>query len=231
MYPPGFESVLPLNLSVHHVAMLTFLGLDLAVLHKREIPAGCNGGNDLVVIEMRRSLSDILSITICGNIPPERLVYQADVISVRFVAYWGRCRGTGFRLLYSFHSQGQTLERFANGLWNCSVVSWSSIKDHFPCNLVKECVGGEDEEDCPYSSPLCEPGQFILGHSCYTYVKAREALSWNSASAQCQIRGGQLVSLNGVTEWRNLTNMLQQFGVARVYTGLRSASLLALPQW
>ena len=230
MYSPGFESELHLNLPARHVAMLTFLHLDLTVLRNRQFLDDCSKRNDLVVIEMRRSLSDTLSITICGNSPPERSVYQADVISVKFFAYWGQWRGTGFRLLYSFHSQGQTPERFASGMWNCSVGSWSSIKDHFPCDLVKECVGGEDEQDCPYSSSQCEPGQFILGHSCYTYVKAREALSWNSASAQCQIRGGQLVSLNGVTEWRKFTNMLQQFGVVRVYTGLRSASL-ALPQW
>ena len=230
MYTPGFESVLHLNLPLHHVAMLTFLHLDLATFKNKERSDICTKCGDRVVIKMRRPLSANLSLTVCSSIAPERSVHHATVISVKFFAYWGRWRGTGFRLLYSFHSQDQAPERFANGLWNCSLGSWSRFKNHFPCNLVKECVGGEDEQDCPYSSPLCEPGEFILGHSCYTYVKARAAISWNSASAQCQISGGQLVSLNDVTEWRNLTTFLRQSGVIRAYVGLRSASP-ALPQW
>ena len=210
--------------------MLTFVHLDLAVSKKKQTGDACAECGDRVVIETRGPSSANLNLTVCGSIAPERSVHPATVISVKFFAYWGRWRGTGFRLVYSFHSRGQAPVRFANGMWNCSVAYWSSIKDHFPCNLAKECVEGEDEQNCPYSSPLCETGQFNLGHSCYTYVKARAALSWNSASAQCQISGGQLVSLNDVVEWRNLTKLLLQHGVIRAYTGLRPASL-ALPEW
>ncbi|PVD34066.1 hypothetical protein C0Q70_05328 [Pomacea canaliculata] len=41
-----------------------------------------------------------------------------------------------------------------DGRWNCSVQHWSDYRQHFPCNLVTECVGGEDEAECPYTSDV-----------------------------------------------------------------------------
>ena len=221
MYPPGVNAEVHLTVPSQHVAMLSFLALDISnvKIGKRS----CNEKFDHVLMETRGLASGSMNFTICRTESLEGKVYRADVILIRFITDWNKQRGTGFRLLYSFHSQGQTPERLANGTWNCSVTFWASVQDHFPCNLISECVGGEDEKDCPYTSPLCEPGEFFLGHSCYKYVK-EGADSWNFASAQCQNRDSQLVSLNDVNEWRRVEEMLQQHGVLKAYTGLRAAS-------
>ena len=220
MYPCGVNSVIRLTVSAQHVAMFTFLALDI---HNMVAAIrSCPHYKDHLLISTRGPSSSNLNLVICGNDPPKRKVYPADVISITFFTDWDKWRGIGFRLLYSFHRQGQTPEQFPDGTWNCSVASWASVQGHFPCNLVTECVGGEDEKDCPYSSPLCVQGEFFLGHSCYTYVRAG-AMTWTSASAQCQMSGRHLVSLNDVNEWRRVTQTLRRYGVAQVYTGLRSA--------
>ena len=201
--------------------MLLFLALD--IYSQNFFGTLCPPLSDHLLIRTRGPSSGNFNLTVCGNVPPEKRMYPADVIFFRFFSNWAALRGTGFKLLYSFHSLGQMLQRSADGKWNCSVASWASMRVHFSCNLVVECAGGEDEQDCPYSSPLCEPGQFFLGHSCYTYMQAGEK-SWDSASAQCQVSGSQLVSLNDMDEWRTVTRLLRQHGVLRVFTGLRSVS-------
>ena len=206
--------------------MLSFLALDIynvMVVNEVMQGANCHRMMSRIDITTRGPSSGNLTIGVCGHDPPAEKVYHASVIFVRFFSDWDKSRGTGFRLVYSVHQQGQTPERLANGLWNCSVPFWASVKIHFQCDLAKECAEGEDERDCPYSNPLCARGEFFLGHSCYTYGKV-EPMSWKSASLQCQNRGAQLVSLNDVDEWRSVTGMLRQFDVVDVYTGLRDAS-------
>ena len=39
------------------------------------------------------------------------------------------------------------------------------LKPHLTCNLVSECEGGEDEEDCGYST--CGQGGFVVNGTCY----------------------------------------------------------------
>ena len=56
-------------------------------------------------------------------------------------------------LLLQVTSQPQ---RLSDGVWNCSVPFWSAIRFHFLCNRHRECVGGEDEQGCPYT--LCKDG-------------------------------------------------------------------------
>ena len=220
LYPAGVDSTLRLAVPSGCVAMLTFLAMD--IVGNVKIYEGLRW--DHASLTTTGSSSGNFSMSVYGHHLPEGKVYHADVVLVSFFTDWDMQRATGFRLLYSFPSLEQMPERFADGTWNCSEEGWVSIRDHFPCNLVVDCVGGEDEQDCPYSSPLCGQGEFRLGHSCYAYVTAGE-LSWDSASAQCQIRGGQLLSMNDVTEWRNATEMLRQYRVAaRVYAGLQSAS-------
>ena len=221
LYPPGVDKEIRLTVPPQHVTMLTFLALNMS-----EVKSGkkaCYLQFDRIFITTRGLSSGNLTLIICGSDPPKEKLYTADVISVRFVTNWSDMRATGFRLLYSFHSRGETPEQLPNGTWNCSVQSWASVQDHFPCNLLTECAGGEDEADCPYSSPLCAQGEFFMGHSCYTYLRVGE-ISWKVASAQCQMKGSQLVSLNDMSEWRGVIQILRQYGVLQAYTGLRSTS-------
>jgi hypothetical protein len=55
----------------------------------------------------------------------------------------------GFQMEFSFMPRS-SLQRLPSGLWNCSVPGWAELKRHFPCNLQKDCEGGEDELKCPY---------------------------------------------------------------------------------
>jgi hypothetical protein len=56
----------------------------------------------------------------------------------------------GFHMKYSLVPDDLVLNKLPSGLWNCSVPHWAELKRHFPCNLQKDCEGGEDEVDCPY---------------------------------------------------------------------------------
>ena len=224
VYPAGVDSWVYLSSPSQHFAMLTFLALDI----KRVLLERFTCSGDRVVIQVMGSSRGHWEQAICGHTPPRQKIYHATSISVGFITDWNQYRRTGFRLLYSFHSRGQTLQQLVNGTWNCSVAFWTSVRDHFPCNLVGECAGLEDELDCPYSSPLCHPGEFSLGHSCYLYFGKGQEITWNNASAQCQMRNSHLVSLNDADEWKRITELLQHSGVKRVYTGLRSA-VAALP--
>ena len=225
MYPAGVDAWVNLNVPAQHAVMLSFLTLDV----RQFLNNKCDTDLDHIAIKVRARTSGDLNLTVCGHDPPSAEVYHADTVSVRLFTEWGKVRGTGFRLLYSFHSRRQTPEMLANGMWNCSVAVWNSIKDHFPCDLKAQCAGGEDEKGCPYSSPLCAPGEFFFGHSCYSYVKNKLDINWTFASVQCQTRGGHLASLNDMAEWRNVMKMLRQYVVDRAFSGLRTATS-SLPQ-
>ena len=207
--------------------MLSFLALD--VLDIKRLLLTCHAALDHIEIKFRTQSARDLNLMSCFKDPLKEKVYFADLVSVRLYSNWNKIRATGFRLLYSFHRQGQTPERGADGRWNCSVPFWDSIKDHFPCDMESECVGAEDETDCPYSSLLCEPGEFFLGHSCYTYVKGTSKITWAFASAQCQIRRSHLVSFNDMGEWRGLMKLLRQYDVKPAFVGLSTATQ-SLPQ-
>ena len=227
LYPPGVDAWVRLNVPSQHAVMLSFLAWDVWDL--KNLLHACHAAMDHIEITFRMQSSGDLNIMSCFKDPLKGKVYFADIVSVRLYTNWNKLRATGFRLLYSFHRQGQTPERNADGRWNCSVPFWDSIKDHFPCDLEAECVGAEDEKDCPYSSPLCAPGEFFLGHSCYIYVKRRSQITWDFASAQCQIRTGHLVSFNDMAEWRDLMKLLREHDVKPVFVGLSTATL-SLPQ-
>ena len=59
--------------------------------------------------------------------------------------------------------------RLPDGLWNCSEASWPDFQQHLTCNLITECAGGEDEQNCPYTGP-CGQGRLTWQHHCYDYI-------------------------------------------------------------
>jgi len=158
---------------------------------------------------------------ICGELPPAppAKIYNMTNLYLRFVTN-DDLQYTGFRLQFSFHKESALPEQLSDGRWNCSVPHWPDFRQHLPCNLLNDCLEGQDELDCPYTSPLCGPGRFFMGGSCYSYVKMTRPLTWHVASDACEILGAHLVSLNDATEWRAVTSMLRQYGVKAAYTGL-----------
>ena len=213
LYPSGVDLHVRLVVKPHHAALLSFRALNI------HWSVGLNCVRDYMVITFTQSSNETHQL-ICGYDFPKEKMYQADLIFFNLYTYGDNKRGTGFRLLYSLYNKGQTPEQFADGTWNCSVAFWASIQEHFSCNLAVQCAGREDEMDCPYSSPLCEPGDFFLGRSCYRYVKTGELITWSFASVQCQKQGRQLVNLNDVDEWRSVTKLLRQYHISLVFVGL-----------
>ena len=222
MYPPDVNLHVRLVVTPHYSTLLSFRALHIQKYES--IRFVCVDTNDHVRITVRQSSRETHHL-ICGYDFPKEKMYLADLIFVTFYTNGDNERGTGFRLLYSLHNKGQTPEQFADGTWNCSAAFWASIQEHFSCNLAVQCAGQEDEMDCPYSSPLCEPGDFFLGHSCYRYVKTGEPTTWSVASVQCQKQGRQLVSLNDVDEWRSVTKLLRQYHISRAFAGLHITPL------
>nr|KAG5697924.1 hypothetical protein BaRGS_026862 [Batillaria attramentaria] len=100
--------------------------------------------------------------------------------------------------------------RLPDGKWNCSVPYWADFQQHFLCNLNQECVGMEDEADCPYTTDICGLGRIAVGKGCYIFMRLEEFITWEEASRQCLVHGGVLASLNTPEEWRNVIELLEK---------------------
>ena len=72
-----------------------------------------------------------------------------------------------------------------SGQWNCSLPGWSVWSQQLRCNMITECAGGEDEQDCPYNGH-CGDGRLTINNTCYLYIYTLKRISWYNASAQCQ---------------------------------------------
>ena len=197
---------------------------------------------------------------VCGRDVSFPAVISADVLVIRYdspappkqrsaTGFFGEERQTtfGVSLHFSFHPAWQVLEKLADGRWKCSVPHWSLFRQHFPCDLERQCQNGEDEARCPYTTQRCGSG-FIAGvgnGSCYFVVRRdvdldrdldrdRERdLSWLMATEACADQGGYLMSLNSPEEAEGVVKLLmfgRQWMVADgVFLGLHSARGSNLP--
>ncbi|KAK7476237.1 hypothetical protein BaRGS_00032513, partial [Batillaria attramentaria] len=95
--------------------------------------------------------------------------------------------GTGFTLQYSIHKAPAVPQRLDSGQWNCSVPYWRDFAKHLNCNMVVECVGGEDEVMCP--RPSCGKGGILTGGRCFVLFKSVRKITWFDATARCEARG------------------------------------------
>ena len=84
---------------------------------------------------------------------------------------------------HSLMQPSKTPRKLATGQWNCSVPNWSDFQQHFMCNLDRECAGGEDELDCPYTGH-CGQHRLTVDGRCYQLFR-NYFTSWNNASYIC----------------------------------------------
>ena len=133
----------------------------------------------------------------------------------------------GFRLYFSVHKESNALTRTAGNLWNCSVPHFNDFKLHFPCDLVGQCLGREDEVHCPYTTDTCGLGLITLGDRCLTHHTASEG-SWRKMAFLCRQKGGQLASLRSRRDQDSLANYIYPQTVVydfdRVAIGIYTAS-------
>ena len=162
---------------------------------------------------------------LCGNTIPGPEVYDLDsgVFYVRFLSLASGNAVAGFRLQFSFYPRSARPLRLPDGTWNCSVADWPDFRHHFPCNLQAECARGEDEEQCPYTSPRCGRGRLSVGGRCY-YMRSLqrvekqaslsipeggyESVSWKAAEERCRQEGGHLASLSSYREMADVRQLL-----------------------
>ena len=79
-------------------------------------------------------------------------------------------------------------QRVLNGEWNCSVDYWGDFRGHLLCNLQTQCAGGEDEQDCGYTT--CTHGGFWLHGVCYVITQPENDITFIQAYDICrQING------------------------------------------
>ncbi|PVD24182.1 hypothetical protein C0Q70_14652 [Pomacea canaliculata] len=80
-----------------------------------------------------------------------------------------------------------------------------------PCNLVSDCVGNEDEVDCPYTGHVCGPGFLSANGTCLQFVKPFQDVSWETAAETCKSRGLVLMTANTPAEWEATRDLLQRY--------------------
>ncbi|KAL8616454.1 hypothetical protein ACOMHN_041057 [Nucella lapillus] len=133
------------------------------------------------------------------------------------------------KIKFSLHPPTAVLQPTREG-WNCSVPYWEDYPFHFPCDLYPHCVDGRDEAQCDYQTDRCPQGYFGLRDRCYLFIQGERASDVDDAVQKCQVKGGNLISLNDPQEWRLLNHTLLTYQPkAVVYIGLRTTPSTFLP--
>ena len=96
--------------------------------------------------------------------------------------------------------------------------------------MVPQCVGKEDEVDCPYTTDTCGLGFVTLGGRCLFYdtVTGFAAASWRKLDFLCGQRGGRLASLRSRKDHLRLMEYLESqvavWNFFKLIIGLHTAS-------
>ncbi|KAK7474595.1 hypothetical protein BaRGS_00034179, partial [Batillaria attramentaria] len=157
---------------------------------------------------------------VCGSRYPSPELFGARTFFVEFVTDRST-EMTGFRLHFSFHEVSALPEQLPGGKWNCSGQNWVNFQQHFLCNLVTECAGAEDEQNCSYATDLCGPGLISVAGGCYSLVLPYKEVTWDEASRGCLSREQRLASLNTFDKWRDVTALLQKYKYDGTFVGLK----------
>ncbi|PVD35464.1 hypothetical protein C0Q70_02427 [Pomacea canaliculata] len=153
--------------------------------------------------------------------PPVSL-YNVSKLYIHFKSLTNQ--ETGFRLDFSFHALSALPQQLSDGRWNCSVPHWPDFRLHFPCNLVSDCVGGEDEVDCPYTSHVCGPGFQSANGTCLQFTKTDHDITWVEASEACESRGMLLMAAHTPAEWAAIQDLLRYRPLETPFYGMVLAS-------
>ena len=129
----------------------------------------------------------------CGQQDIPSQVYRS---SISLFFYTDRSlEKTGFKMMYAILPRSQEPQQLSENLYNCSVPHFHSFKPLLSCNMVTECQGNEDEEDCSYHSDECGDGAVDAGTKCYRFAQRGGNLSWSDANYQCVQDKQNLVTL------------------------------------
>ncbi|XP_025084037.1 G-protein coupled receptor GRL101-like isoform X2 [Pomacea canaliculata] len=208
---PLMDSWAEIPIPRHHQIMVSFQEVDIGGSEE------CR--HDKISLYSEGHLNSSLIHEICTTHKPPVSLYNVSKLYIHFksVTFYP---GTGFRLSFSFHALSALPQQLRDGRWNCSVPHWPDFRLHFPCNLVSDCVGGEDEVDCPYTSHVCGPGFQSANGTCLQFVKTDRNISWKAASEICKSRGMLLMAAQTPTEWAATLDLLRYRPFERSFYGL-----------
>ena len=153
----------------------------------------------------------------CGDqgIPPR--VYRS---SIHFFHSGNSDQFNGFKMMYAILPKYQEPQQLSDNLYNCSVPHFHSFKPLLSCNMVTECQGNEDEEDCDHHSNECGDGAVDAGTKCYRFVRRGATTTWDDAYNECSEVSQNLVTLateDELRRWREITASVRN--PHRVYIG------------
>ena len=154
----------------------------------------------------------------CGEQDIPSQVYRS---SITLFFYTDRSlEKTGFKMMYAILPRSQEPQQLSENLYNCSVPHFHSFKPLLSCNMVTECQGNEDEEDCSYHSDECGDGAADAGTKCYRFVQRGGNPSWSDANYHCVKNKQNLVTLATPEELRRFRQIMASVRNPRtVYIG------------
>ncbi|KAK7093469.1 hypothetical protein V1264_007216 [Littorina saxatilis] len=215
-YPNNFNDTAEVQVPVNYSVMVSFVEVNI------EGHPSCGYDSLTLTFEDKEQANATTkTLVLCNDVDiPKPRVYHTDVMSVRFVTD-GYVAISGFRLLFSFHHESQVPEKADTGQWNCTVGHWPSLQHHLGmCNLVSECVGGEDESNCSNFSQGCARGELAIGGRCYVFVVKDRKITWYEAANECLRHQAYLASLNDPDEWNDVTEFMANISTEKIYLGL-----------
>ncbi|KAH9488179.1 hypothetical protein Btru_064861 [Bulinus truncatus] len=106
--------------------------------------------------------------------------------------------GIGFNISYRAVDSNSFIPMFENNSLDCTNVH--NIPDEIVCDFHIDCVGGQDERDCPYKQGCWPEGVSFEGH-CYQLVRSLVNMSWTKAEDFCERNlKSHLITLNTKAE-------------------------------
>ena len=142
----------------------------------------------------------------CGQQDIPSQVYRS---SISLFFYTDRSlEKTGFKMMYAILPRSQEPQQLSENLYNCSVPHFHSFKPLLSCNMVTECQGNQDEEDCSYHSDECGNGAVDAGTKCYRFAQRGGNSSWSDANYKCVQDKQNLITLATPEELRRFRQIM-----------------------
>ncbi|XP_025116258.1 uncharacterized protein LOC112577405 [Pomacea canaliculata] len=203
----------------HHQVMVSFPKKDMTETYQCE--------KEKLSLYSEQPLDTHLILATCDSRQPPVSLYNVSKLHIHFRSVT-LSPETGFRLVFSFNALSALPQHLRDGRWNCSVPHWPDFRLHFRCDLVSDCVGNEDEVDCPYTSHVCGPGFLSANGTCLQFVKTVKEVSWETAKKTCESRGLLLMTANTPAEEEATRDLLLQYFPKSEYLayGLQPSSSL-----
>ena len=186
LYPNRYDGVFELHVTEDECVLVSFIHFYLERSRKRQ---------DCDYDYLEFSVTALSHTWIkCGLQDIPSRVYHSSVKLVFHTDH--NFQFTGFKMMYAILPRSQEPQQLSENLYNCSVPHFHSFKPLLSCNMVTECQGNQDEEDCSYYSNDCGQGALDAETKCYRFVRRNGNITWYDAHQECIQNNQNLVTLS-----------------------------------